>query len=153
MPNHSYSVLKFSYHGDKGEKIKEIQSFLKSENSELDFEKIIATKTNTCEEAVSLWGTKWNAYDVKLKSIGDWKLVYTFQTAWSYPAPIIKKLHEIFKGVEITFVAADDGRWFAFKSERDENGKLTEVLFNRENNNDPSGIIRDTVFESLNLSY
>ena len=38
------------------------------------------------------WGTKWNGYDGRITDDGS---TFTFDTAWSPPLPIIKKLAEL----------------------------------------------------------
>lgn len=163
MPNHSYSVLKFIYHEDSGEKIQEIKNFLSGENSVIDFNKIIPVPEHLIspdpnvlsdEEkkwCVENWGTKWNAYQASIVTEKGWALVYRFTTAWNYPAPIIKKLHDLFKGVEITFLAADDGGWFAYKEVRDEENKTKTFVWN--NHNDTGGEVREAIFEALNINY
>lgn len=38
------------------------------------------------------WGTKWNACDAEVRDNGDASLHVKFDTAWSFPLPIFKKL-------------------------------------------------------------
>lgn len=49
------------------------------------------------------WGTKWNAYNCDIK--GE---TASFETAWSHPYPVIKKLSEMFPDVEIEVKYADE---------------------------------------------
>lgn len=49
------------------------------------------------------WGTKWNAYNCDIK--GE---TASFETAWSHPHPVIKKLSEMFPDVEIEVKYADE---------------------------------------------
>ena len=49
------------------------------------------------------WGTKWNAYS---QHMGE-EFIY-FETAWSTPKPIIKRLSEIFTDVQFTVEYADE---------------------------------------------
>lgn len=157
MPNHSYSILKFHYHDDKGEKIRAIESLLKGEDSPLDFNKIIPMpkeqEDNWYNWSIANWGTKWNAYDVTLATKGDWKLVYRFSTAWSIPEPVIKKLAEMFPDVAIEFIAADDGGWFAYNYYKAENEDFKILRWTTDDGNDPDHSIRSTIYESLNISY
>ena len=44
------------------------------------------------------WGTKWNACDVKYYDEDD---LITFQTAWAFPTPVIKKISEMMPGIEV----------------------------------------------------
>jgi hypothetical protein len=38
------------------------------------------------------WGTKWNSYEFRWVDDEPEKLVFTFETAWSMPEPILQKL-------------------------------------------------------------
>ena len=49
--------------------------------------------------SIDNWGTKWNSYEAEYLS--DNKI--TFQTAWSFPKPIIQKLSELYP--ELTIIA------------------------------------------------
>lgn len=49
------------------------------------------------------WGTKWNAYNCEVI-----EGVASFETAWSHPNPVIKKLSEMFPDVEIEIEYADE---------------------------------------------
>ena len=53
--------------------------------------------------AIKNWGTKWNAYSVEFGN-----RFCTFQTAWSHPAPVFKKLSEMNPDIEITVEYADE---------------------------------------------
>jgi len=50
------------------------------------------------------WGTKWNA--IEAEYWGDGR--FTFDTAWSAPAPVLVALSEKFPDVAIDFVFADE---------------------------------------------
>ena len=60
------------------------------------------------------WGTKWNAYDQSSNGIteidGDNEVIgeIVFDTAWSTPYPVIKKLASMFPEVEIELKWADE---------------------------------------------
>ena len=49
------------------------------------------------------WNTKWNACDTEV----DGNQI-TFDTAWSFPAPVIEKLSELFPDVTFDFIYADE---------------------------------------------
>lgn len=49
------------------------------------------------------WGTKWNAYDVEVEG----NQIF-FNTAWSTPEPIFRKLAEMFPDYNIEVVYADE---------------------------------------------
>lgn len=57
------------------------------------------------EWCIAHWGTKWNACDV---DDNDLPYSITFQTAWSFPYPVIQKLSEMFPEVKIGFIFADE---------------------------------------------
>jgi len=50
----------------------------------------------------SKWGTKWNSYNGKIDDENEEYIVYTFDTAWSPPEPVIHALREKFEEVDIT---------------------------------------------------
>ena len=50
------------------------------------------------------WGTKWNAYSA---DCGEDNGLY-FQTAWSPPVPVMRKLSEMFPNIQITLRWADE---------------------------------------------
>lgn len=63
--------------------------------------------------AIKNWGTKWNAYDQskgesKTHENGDVSEIIFFQTAWSTPYPVIRKLSEMFPLVDIEVKFADE---------------------------------------------
>lgn len=49
--------------------------------------------------SIDNWGTKWNSYEVEY--INDNQV--TFQTAWNFPYPVIRKLSELYP--ELTIIA------------------------------------------------
>ena len=163
MPNHVYSALKFIYHDDKGEMIEKISQSIKSEKSLFDFNKIIPEPLEikhenpdilsdaSCEWRKENWGTKWNAYDIILRQKDNWKMIIHFQTAWSVPLPILNKLSTMFPDVEINYIGADDGGWFACHYLKGQNERSEARLWNSEN--DSEGFIRSVIFESLNSNY
>lgn len=50
------------------------------------------------------WGTKWNACEVYWYADD----AVEFETAWSFPHPVIQKLSELFPEIEISFFYADE---------------------------------------------
>ena len=54
------------------------------------------------------WGTKWNAYDTNV--VGD---AVIFDTAWSFPEPVILALSKLFPELTITCSYVDEGWNFA----------------------------------------
>lgn len=58
---------------------------------------------------VANWGTKWGAYDYKPRFREPQKLVFEFQTAWSFPRPIFEALHGRYPGLLFEGVTIDEG--------------------------------------------
>lgn len=54
--------------------------------------------------SVNAWGTKWNAYDIKVVSDN----VIEFDTAWSTPVNVFTKLSELYPEVEFSVEYADE---------------------------------------------
>lgn len=59
------------------------------------------------------WGTKWNAYAYEFSSRADGRLVFEFETAWSFPAPIFEKLRERYPQLVFDVAVFDEGSCFA----------------------------------------
>lgn len=64
------------------------------------------------------WNTKWNAYEchgpeTKMLRNGRVKSKVTFQTAWSPPIPVIRRLSELFPAVSVTLKYFEAGMGFA----------------------------------------
>ena len=60
--------------------------------------------TTWYEWSIREWGTKWNSYD--FGEAGDNEI--SFNTAWSRPEPVIKKLSEMFPEIKIMHSWADE---------------------------------------------
>ena len=108
MPNWCYNTLAIS-----GEP-KQLNKFVKelevteseesdlSEASKFSFDKVIPQPDNLndnwYEWRIGNWGTKWNA-DVQYENFDQWEsgdISIDFNTAWSAPMPILKKLVEMY---------------------------------------------------------
>lgn len=163
MPNHVYSVLKFIYHDDNGEMVDKIIKTLRSDDSDFDFRKLKPQPEGIQDERkevlssserdwnIENWGTKWSAYDVEVKKNSHWSLIIRFQTAYDVPKPIIEKIIQLFPDVEIQYIGADDGSFFACHIIKDPENPPEINLWN--NLNDKGGIIRNAIFQSLNNHY
>jgi hypothetical protein len=55
------------------------------------------------------WGTKWGAYQYKLRARVAEKLTIEFQTAWSVPLPILRKLMGMHLALRFELEAIDEG--------------------------------------------
>lgn len=61
--------------------------------------------------SIANWGTKWNSYAFSIQS--EAPFVIKFETAWSFPEPIFRKLAEMFPGLRFEVVSFDEGWGFA----------------------------------------
>lgn len=112
MPN--WVTNKLSFWTDDKNKMTEILETIKGdsngEESPLDFQKIIPMPEEYNEGdkwyywRIQNWGTKWNANGV----YSDGNGYMDFDTAWSTPVPIIKRLSELFKDIEFSVRFADE---------------------------------------------
>lgn len=66
--------------------------------------------------SIENWGTKWNAYDVRIVEHTEERLVFCFDTAWSPPEPIFDALAERdeVKNLHLNITAFDEGWNFAY---------------------------------------
>jgi hypothetical protein len=136
MPNHITNIVSFK--GDKKQielLIKHVQTEQEETDfmgkpvgrkfiNYFDFNKIIPQPDNIftgnlgekerqmCEEKgipnwydwnIENWGTKWNSYSSYIEDN-----VITFDTAWSCPEPVFRKLSKMFPKVEIKVEFADE---------------------------------------------
>ena len=100
MPNYVRNILHID--GD----IKAVFDFVGSPHSAFDFNKIIPEIENCADWyywLIENWGTKWNAVDAQSTEDG-----FIFDTAWSAPLPVIKKLSENFPSIEFNLTWADE---------------------------------------------
>ena len=111
MPNHCENDLVISNEMDykDEESLKKFLEYAAGENGALDFNKFIPQGQKEIDSMgepgihpawytfnVENWGTKWNAYEIVVGDI-DWGSVeINFQTAWSPPIPVVKKMGEMF---------------------------------------------------------
>jgi hypothetical protein len=65
--------------------------------------------------SIANWGTKWNSYHFSIDDddIGDDKLSFRFDTAWSFPWPIFEKLAGMFPTLKFECACFDEGWFFA----------------------------------------
>ena len=72
------------------------------------------------------WGTKWNAYSQKHESFGEDAIEFEFQTAWSHPFALIKKISEINPGVTFGVQYADEDIGSNCGTYKIKDGEMTE---------------------------
>lgn len=120
MPNYVKAIVRV--YGAKADKLA-IKALVKSEIRDFDFNKIIPTpddifqgpvgeeerkkygKNNWYDWDLSNWGTKWNAFCITAHEGGS---RYDFQTAWSFPLPVLKELSKRFPKAKIVCRYADE---------------------------------------------
>ncbi len=137
MPNHCSNRIEI--HGE-AEDVKIVKKFLKSEESIFDFNNIIPMPKeilgkvtykhtedsfqnrrlrklhgadNWYDWSLNKWGTKWNSYNEVITEEEDDYVIYTFDTAWSPPEPIIFALREKFPDVSISAFFDEPGMQMA----------------------------------------
>lgn len=72
---------------------------------------------NWREWSCACWGTKWNAYDFEEREHTEGRLVFKFETAWSFPEPIFRKLAEMYPALVFAVIAFDEGGSFGCDGE------------------------------------
>lgn len=60
----------------------------------------------SCDWGRKHWGTKWDAYDIRATDpdVETGQLVYTFNTAWRVPLPVLDVAAAMFPGLRFTLV-------------------------------------------------
>jgi len=64
--------------------------------------------SNWYDWATANWGTKWNSYSFKWILQEDERLVFTFETAWSTPEPVIRELVARYPRLEFSTLSFDE---------------------------------------------
>ena len=81
---------------------------------------------------VECWGTKWNSYSTRINKNG--KLF--FQTAWSYPKPVIERLSWLFPEISMKLDSSCEGGCFCgtcvFKGGKIVEGDIKRVFTTAE---------------------
>jgi|GEM_PF-1859359 len=67
--------------------------------------------------SVANWGTKWGTYDFEERERSDGRYVFKFESAWSFPTPVFKKLAEMWPSLVFALVSFDEGGCFGCKGE------------------------------------
>ena len=127
MPNDCYNSLTIEANP---ETIEKILSFVKSDESAFDFNKIIPMpdyiydgnvgtkekeiygKYNWYDWSRENWGTKWNAYDIETSNDG-----FSFYTACSPAYPVIERLAFLFPEADFLYTGNEPGCCFCFARE------------------------------------
>ena len=64
------------------------------------------------EWCINKWGTKWGAYDVSMYMNPRRGMCLSFQSAWSPPLPVIRKLFALFPTMQFEFEYFECGSGF-----------------------------------------
>lgn len=94
----------------------------------LCFQKIIprpaSQSSNWYEWNIANWGTKWGACRAEAEiDVYEGSAIYRFDTAWSFPEPIIRALIKKFKKLEFSINAIEESNSFWTEVEGN-NGKI-----------------------------
>jgi hypothetical protein len=117
MPNHCSNRVEFT---GQYEDLVMLREFLKGKDSEFTFVNIIpppADESDSYNWCINNWGTKWDAYHqggpplIQGES-HDASMVYTFDTAWSPPQPVMIALAEKCPHVRIRHTYVEEGMAF-----------------------------------------
>lgn len=57
---------------------------------------------------ITNWGTKWNAYSVKIEQLSPESVMIQFDTAWAHPVPVIDKLSRQVPQAPLIVLYADE---------------------------------------------
>ncbi|MDD3875447.1 MAG: hypothetical protein PHT69_02440 [Bacteroidales bacterium] len=138
-------VLKLYYYHSDTTTINELHNFIKGEETEIDFSKIIPFPKNKSELSDyelsnwqhENWGGFSNAWDVEMSLKTEEFLRIKFRTqGYTPPTKIIKKLGELFPNVNIRFVAISNFNSscspFVYYALKNANEKLIEKKWNAE---------------------
>lgn len=62
--------------------------------------------------SIANWGTKWGAYSYRQHERSEGRVVVLFETAWSTPTPVLRKLSEMWPTLRFDVLAFDEGWCF-----------------------------------------
>jgi hypothetical protein len=116
-------VLEFPWVKEAGvTTVEELQAFLRKKDPE--YEKCGRIRRDNLEKHgcgswydwnINKWGTKWDidctdcSPAVKSAQLGYWYITYYFDSAWSPPVPVIKKISAIYTRLTFTLTYAEQG--------------------------------------------
>jgi hypothetical protein len=79
---------------------------------ELDFGSIIPLHVHhSPEEAIAVWGTKWNARDTVVLAASPHEVEVSFTTAWAIPEPVYRRLGQLHPYLSFLIEAIDPDLW------------------------------------------
>lgn len=98
---------------EESDRIAESLKGLEEESAPLSFERVIprpAEEEDWYHWQIANWGTKWNACEPEVATELD-SLVYSFNTAWSPPLPVLAAISDRFPDRTIRFVYEEEQGW------------------------------------------
>lgn len=93
------------------------------------------TEFNSHDWCISNWGTKWNSCRAEIIKEDKNHLVYTFETAWSPPLPVIVKLSSLFPTLKFLLEYYERGNGFCGKLEIDKVKIIQDVYSDKYRGN------------------
>jgi hypothetical protein len=81
---------------------------------------------------IDKWGTKWGSYSYGPRPSAPDRLVFKFETAWSFPEPIFRKLAEMYPELVFAVRSFDEGWNFACVGEFNGANDYAKVEATRE---------------------
>ena len=124
MPNHCYNVLTITGKKQELQEFKEyakgVYPWDKDEQEELSCAKFIPPPQEAIDNYGKVgydwcnkhWGTKWGCYNIDVQ-LGDRQLVYTFDSAWSPPIPVIDAMSKQYPTLKFHLWYRECGMGFA----------------------------------------
>ena len=73
------------------------------------------------------WGTKWNACGSNLNKLSDTECIIYFDTAWSFPDPVIAAMYDKYPNLEFNIIATEESHAFAL--EMDSEGNVDDLEY------------------------
>ena len=67
------------------------------------------------------WGTKWNACGTDLEKLSDTECIVRFDTAWSFPDPVVSVMYDKYANLEFSIIATEESQAFAFQMDSEGN--------------------------------
>src|SRR6185437_15296502 len=92
--------------------------------------------------SIENWGTKWNAYDIRINKYGT----IVFQTAWAHPYKIVDALSKMFPKNSITVGYADEDKGYNLGIYKIKNGKLLHQLDLDKMSQDDKDLLADVIW-------
>jgi hypothetical protein len=132
MPNHCHNQLKLSSGGDIQNVINPYLIFRGAGDYDFDFQRVIPMDEKLLEGEdwymwrVGNWGTKWEGYCGRFNDDGT---VFTFETAWSPPGPIIKELAKL-TGETFILQYIEEGNFFCGQLTAGATGEFDDKYYN-----------------------